>query len=156
MSFIGYPSFDPMFNDYHALCPYWDRVPTEYPVKHEWCELGEVENTNDLFAINKHASHFKPDESRVDRSGNEITTDGNRNENSEEHGTINRGHESRDTQGIDLGQGLPEDRSPNENGNLPPVQNYPDYQGMSHSSDLLSHRKLYSNLASSIVRHQRR
>ncbi|GMS93711.1 hypothetical protein PENTCL1PPCAC_15886, partial [Pristionchus entomophagus] len=101
MSLIGHSPFDrsvrrafnQMLNDdffpHGSHFPYWRNMPNEHSLSHG-SALGEVEDTPEKFAVSVDVSHFKPDEIKVNLNGNELTIEGNHEEKSDHHGTIQR------------------------------------------------------------------
>ncbi|GMS92208.1 hypothetical protein PENTCL1PPCAC_14383, partial [Pristionchus entomophagus] len=69
--------------------PYWRSVSNEHSLS-IGSALGEVENTAEKFAFTVDLSHFKPDEIKVNQSGNELAIEGSHEEKYDEHGTIKR------------------------------------------------------------------
>ncbi|GMT20117.1 hypothetical protein PFISCL1PPCAC_11414, partial [Pristionchus fissidentatus] len=86
-------AFDQMLNDdvtsRRRLFPYWMDIPSEHSLN-LGSALGEIENTPEKFAVSVDVSHFKPDEIKVNLTGNELTIEGKHEEKSDEHGTIQR------------------------------------------------------------------
>ncbi|GMS89602.1 hypothetical protein PENTCL1PPCAC_11777 [Pristionchus entomophagus] len=101
MSLIGYSplgrsvlqALDQMLNadlvSSHYLFPYWKTVSNENSLN-LGSFLGEIENTPEKFAVSVDVSHFKPDEIKVNLTGNELTIEGNHEEKNDQHGTIQR------------------------------------------------------------------
>ncbi|GMS95932.1 hypothetical protein PENTCL1PPCAC_18107, partial [Pristionchus entomophagus] len=101
MSLIGYSPFDhsvrrafnQILNDdflpHCSLFPYWRNIPSDHSLN-LGPALGEVEDTPEKFAVSVDVSHFKPDEIKVNLNGNELTIEGNHEEKSDHHGTIQR------------------------------------------------------------------
>ncbi|GMR42597.1 hypothetical protein PMAYCL1PPCAC_12792, partial [Pristionchus mayeri] len=102
MSLIGYTpfvrsilrAFDQMINDdllssSLSVFPYWRNVPAEHSLN-LGATLGEVRDNSKKFAVSVDVSHFKPDEIKVNLTGNELTIEGNHEEKNDECGTIQR------------------------------------------------------------------
>ena len=103
MSLIGYNPFAAdrgmqhmwrdMFDDMRRLersvYPYWRHIAPENAFN-LGSALGEVENTPEKFAVSVDVSHFKPEEIKVNLTGNELTIEGHHEEKNDRHGSVQR------------------------------------------------------------------
>ncbi|GMR61491.1 hypothetical protein PMAYCL1PPCAC_31686 [Pristionchus mayeri] len=84
-------AFDQMFEDEQRdlWTPNWSNVPAEIELSLGGA-IGDVENTNEKFAVNVDVSYFEPEEVKVNLDGNELTIEGSHEEKSDECGSIKR------------------------------------------------------------------
>ncbi|KAF8375038.1 hypothetical protein PRIPAC_81467 [Pristionchus pacificus] len=72
-----------------SFVPYWTHYRSENAFNLGEA-LGDMENTNEKFAVTVDVSHFKPEEIKVKLNGNELMIEGDYEEKTDKHGTIKR------------------------------------------------------------------